>query len=413
MTISHIDLKLKINPVKQKLDALAFLTIKDVGSEINLFLNEKLDWTVFKIEENKKKIVLDFEVKDAPEDSFLRPVKIWQIKIPEEFVNEKEILLECEYSGSIESDPWGTNYIREDAVELGCYVAYYPIENLEDKPTFSVVMRSPDDWTWVMNSDRLGDCKCNIWVTEEPRTDLYLIGLPNKSSMEFDEKKRFWGMKRNYDYYKSLESELNSMEQKLRRWLGESKVTDFKIVLVPRDSGGLIAREGIIAMQDTISKEIIEKNKEQLLLSWVHEISHFWFNKTSPETFHNWVDEALCDFCSLMIGREMYGELFYDKKIKEIKNKIKSENLPPIKDLVRSNPKAELTFYKYGSLIFHEILQKIGEEKLKNILHDFAQLSLKKDKIETDDFIDLIDTRTGISWKGFFDEKLSSNPEVE
>ena len=51
------------------------------------------------------------------------------------------------------------------------YVAYYPIENLEDKPTFSVVMRTPDDWTWVMNSDRLGDCKCNIWVTEEERTD--------------------------------------------------------------------------------------------------------------------------------------------------------------------------------------------------------------------------------------------------
>ena len=36
MTISHIDLKLKINPAKQKLDALAFLTIKDVSKEIDI-----------------------------------------------------------------------------------------------------------------------------------------------------------------------------------------------------------------------------------------------------------------------------------------------------------------------------------------------------------------------------------------
>ena len=118
MTISHIDLKLKINPAKQKLDALAFLTIKDVGKEINLFLNEKLDWTVFKIEKKNKRIVLEAEIKDAPEDSFLKPVKIWNVKIPEEFATSDEILLECEYSGSIESDPWGTNYIKEDAVEL-------------------------------------------------------------------------------------------------------------------------------------------------------------------------------------------------------------------------------------------------------------------------------------------------------
>ncbi len=412
MTITHIDLKLKINPAKQKLDALAFLTIRDVGKEINLILNKKLDWTVFKIERKSKKTVLEAEVREAPEDSFLKPVKIWNIKIPEEFVNAEEILLECEYSGSIESDPWSTNYIREDAVELGCYVAYYPIENLEDKPTFSVVMRSPDDWTWVMNSDRLGDCKCNIWVTEEPRTDLYLIGLPNEKSIEFDEEKRFWGAKRNYETYESLEEELNEIERRLREWLGESKVADFKIVLVPRDSGGLISREGIIAMQDTIPEENIKKNENLLLLSWAHEISHFWFNKTSPLTYHNWLDEALCDYSSLLIGKAMYGESFYEERIESIKSKIKSEELPAIKESVRSDPKAELSFYKYGSFIFHEIYQEIGENELKKIITDFAQKSLNKDKIETNDFISSMNKITGKDWLGFFEERLSNPPKV-
>ena len=413
MTISHIDLKLKINPLKQKLDALAFLTIKDVGSDINLFLNRKLDWAIFKIEKNKKKIILEAEPRDAPEDSFLKPVKIWNIQLPEEFINTDEILLECEYSGTIESDPWNTNYIREDAVELGCYVAFYPIEKLEDKPTFSVVMRSPDEWTWVMNSDRLGDCKCNIWVTEEKRTDLYLIGLPNQLSIEFDEEKRFWGAKRNYEKFKSLENELSKIEKKLREWLGESKVIDFKIVLVPRDSGGLISREGIIAMQDTFSSKIIDKKRELLLLSWAHEITHFWFNKTSPSTYHNWLDEALCDYCALVIGREIYGQKFYEDQIENIKTKIKSEDLPAIKDIVRNNPKAELTFYKYGSLVLQEIEQLIGDEKFKKLLRNFAQKSLKKDWIETADFIDSIDTITGTNWTDFFEDKLSNKPRVE
>ena len=85
--------------------------------------------------------------------------------------------------------------------------------------------------------------------------------------------------------------------------------------------------------------------------------------------------------------------------------------LPAIKTITRSHPKAELVFYKWGSIILHDIRKIIGLELFKEVLRAFAQKCNETNEIETIDFINSIESVTDKEWTAFFDQKLSIVPK--
>ncbi len=413
MKITRVDLKLKLNPKEQNMYASAFLTIKKPSPIINLMINNQLQWLEFKAEVKGEKYYFIPEEKSVAKDHFLKSSKIWSIELPEELRNLNELLLSVRYSGQIESDPWSTNYLTAEGVELGLYVAYYPLLNITDRLSFSLILQGPKGWSWIMNSEKLNDCNCEIWVSDEPKIDLYLIGIPDDKAIEQDEPTKFWGLKRNYNKFVDLDTHLEKFYTNLVKILGEPPLNHFKLVLVPREKGGMVTRQGIIAMQDNIPENVITENRDILLLKWVHEMCHFWFNKTSVETYHNWIDEALSDYCALFITKFEFGDKFYKNQIEGIKTKIRdSSDLVPLKNITRQHEKADLLFYKYGSLIFHEICEEIGEDSFKLFLSEFSKKSLKATQITTKDLVSTLKKINKSDWESFLNEKIDRIPVI-
>ncbi len=413
MKITRIDLKLKINPMEPDLYGSAFLTISNPSSSIELMINKNLQWLEIYAEVRGKKYYFTPQEKIVSEDHFLKTAKIWSIDLPDEIQNLDEFHLSIRYSGEIESDPWSTNYISEDGVELGIYVAYYPILNITDRISFSLMLQAPKNWSWIMNSERLKDCQCDIWVSEEPKVDLYIVGVPTDVAISQDKFSRFWGLKRNYDKFSVLDDFLQRYYYSIVEILGKPPLDNFSLVLVSRETGGMITRQGIIVMSDNISDQVITEKRDILLLKWVHEIGHFWFNKTSVESYHNWIDEALCDYIALFISRQELGEDFYIVQLEEIKDKIKNAtDLLPLKKITRQHDKADILFYKYGSLIFHDIFELIGEDKFKLFLSKFAKLSLDAIQIETEDLENTLTEVYKKDWKTYLTKKLEEIPSI-
>ena len=411
MKVSHINLDLVITPEEQKLSAKCTLNVHNIKEKITFYLNKQLKMKSVKISIGEKTLDLEPIKQELPEDAFLKACNLWELKCPQ--VDNDEIRLYYEYGGKIESDSWGTNYLLETAIELGIYVGYYPIIAIEDQPSFTLTLNGPSSWKWLMNAPKVEAENILTWSTKEPRIDLYLLGLP--SHLAISEDGIFWGRKKNFPIYEDLSDGLEDMETTLRGWLGETPTKNFHLALVPRESGGLISRNGVIAMQDNLDEEIIKKNTKALLFSWTHEIGHFWFSKTSVSNYHNWMDEALCDFCALLVTQDKFGDEFYKERLSTFKQIVRESKDPlsPITETTRNHPQADLLYYKYGLLILHDLMQVIGKELMKKTIANFAQKCVKSDKIETQDFVESLKEITNKDYSTLLMERLSNPPNAE
>ena len=407
MKVTHVNLKLTLKTDEEKLSAKCELELRNAKKLIPFFLNKQLKINNIKVIDQSEVSNLVPIMKEVPNDSFLKTCNLWELEYS---TSNSMIILQFEYEGMIESDLWGTNYLTKDAVELGIYVGYYPIVGLDDKPSFKLQLTGSTNWKWLVNAPKVEDTKSLVWETDESRIDLYLIGLPSEITIQ--EESVFWGRKKNFGIYESLSNDLKGLERDLRNWLREMPAKDFHLALVPRTTGGLISRNGLIAMQDNLEEEVIKKNYQALLFSWTHEIGHFWFSKTDVSSYHNWIDEALCDFCALLVTKEKFGNTFYKEKLNRIKTLLSEveEPLPAIMSIERSHTKADLLFYKYGNLILVNIMEQIGEELMRKVITNFAQKCVNSDKITTEDFLVSLQEVTSNDWSAFLYDKLSKPP---
>ncbi|MHA1211365.1 MAG: hypothetical protein ACTSSH_02785, partial [Candidatus Heimdallarchaeota archaeon] len=123
-----------------------------------------------------------------------------------------------------------------------------------------------------------------------------------------------------------------------------------------------------------------------------HEISHFWWNKTSTETFHNWLDEALAEYTSsLIISEKFGGDSWLEKRAERVLVALEKESdLPPIRNTPRAHKNAYTIFYYRGFLLFWDLHQKIGAQMLKEIIKEFALVCNDNDAITTLDFLAIL-----------------------
>jgi hypothetical protein len=408
--ITSISLNLNIKPDYLQLTGKGSLQIqKENISEriLRLYLNSELDWKKLVIKQGKKSFKLKTTKINLPDDTFLRAATYWEILLPEEI--EEKFELTFEYKGSIKIDPWGTNYLTLESVELSIYSAWYPIMNLEDKPPFEVLLKGPEKWLWKMNALLK---ESNHWSNPKGDNDLTLLGRTIDSAIDYQNGQRFWGSNEHYEKYLPLETKLREIETLLTEWLGPPEKEELVIALTSRETGGMYVRNGLIVTQDVLPDEYFTTKSNLLLLSWTHELCHMWFNKASVKDYHNWIDEALADYCALIITEEFFGEEFYKERLQKVKEMITGE-LPAIKSITRSNEKAQLIYYNWGSLIIHKIYQEIGKELFKQTVKDFAQKAFTQKETTTDDFVESLEKVTHKDWSEKIDNLLEAKPDLK
>jgi hypothetical protein len=249
------------------------------------------------------------------------------------------------------------------------------------------------------------------WKFEGHATDITLHGRPKSNAISLKQSDLFWGEPRNLEQLKPLEDKFKNLQSTLVSWLGSPDNESMRIVLVPRDFGGGYARKNLIVIQDDVVEEL-ENNEQAILEYWGHEFAHSWFMKTTVGDYHNWIDEAFATYASLLATETIYGEREFEKRIEKYRKRIgEAEDLSSIKSVKRQDENAQIIFYVYGTLILHEVRQKIGREKFIEFMHRFAQKCLKEDNIVTDDLVAALEAVTGDEWASFIDKRLSMKPK--
>ncbi|MBD3192634.1 MAG: hypothetical protein GF308_18480 [Candidatus Heimdallarchaeota archaeon] len=416
MRIKHINLAVTINPNDSELACQGSIQMSNPEEKPFIHLNKLLELEELYLKEKNSRIDLAFSPSEIDPEFFIKASKKWSIELPANYQEKEELELFFKYRGKIQRDePYKTNYLTSEAIELAIYVAWYPIVELDDNPTFQVKLKRIDNWLWTMNAPRKSESENTIvWERKDPATDLTLLGRPKTTAITKEMSAIFWGDKSFLENFSSLEQDILGFKQKLEDWLGKPKNDAFQIAISSRESGGTYVRQGLISTQGNLPEEYFTTKKKRFLLGWMHEIAHLWFAASEKSTYHNWLDEAIADYSALLLSELFYGKKFFEEILEKHRKMIEKEkDLPAIKEITRSHEKSYIVFYKWGSLILHEIRRKIGLDLFLEVLRDFADKSKKQTVVNTDDFIESLNRLTSDDWSGFINKHLSIKPKVQ
>ncbi|MGV9170725.1 MAG: M1 family aminopeptidase [Promethearchaeia archaeon] len=409
MPVEHLDLIVNIRPKDSFLHVEGDIVISAFDDVVELFLNPSLELLTVESASDSRLEELEFIEQRPPEDLFI-PAASYDLTIPEHLRSEERISVHVEYEGCIYRYLFDTSRIRKEFVELAIYGLWYPLISFSGRPSYRLKLDAPEDWTWVANAPQVSDDRL-IWECKSPRTDITLHGRPLEDAILPYQSDLFWGSPRNLEALRPLEEDFKPFKNLIGDWLGPTDNDDLKIVLVSRDFGGGYSRSGLVVLQDNIGENITDRKRKSILKHWAHEYAHFWWKKTTVEDYHNWLDEALAEYTARLACENILGEEYFEELIQNSRNAFKEEDsLPPIKQTKRQHPKAQTVFYVYGAMIFHEIREKIGKEKLVKFLHNFAQKEVKADRVTTSDLVKTLEETTGLAWESYIEERLSMEP---
>ncbi len=395
-------LECSIDPRKGKLSVKGTITIPAPPKNALFILNRGLRWTKTVRRTAMGNIALDVNKTDDIEVPKFYNGDLWVFQIDEPDLDE--IVIEVEYSGQIhppskESRMPVMGYIKKDFVELACYCAWYPVPfNMETHLFFDVTLEGPKDWTWKANGicEKLRDTEdSNIWKLKQNSlvNDITLVGLPERNA-HLDSESLFWGPKEMIGSQKVLDNDARKMLELLEVWLGPRGTENpVKFVITPRTQGGAYARSGHIVVGGGYATDI--KLRPQVLQAMCHEICHDWFCKASVKAFDNWVDEALAEYCSIIVTDEYLKSDFLDWRISITKENLEKQgHVSSIRSLTRGQDESYAAYYFRGFLLLNEISEKVGRNLFRDIIGEFARLSVKSDTVTSEMFLDFIEERS-------------------
>ncbi|TFH03090.1 MAG: hypothetical protein E4H14_17165 [Candidatus Thorarchaeota archaeon] len=388
-----------INPQKGHLKVSGTIIIPATEESAFFILNRGLRWT-----KTVRRTASGYQSITAYKTDIVAVPKfyhgdLWTFDIQNS--QQDEFVLEIEYSGQIhppakDSHMPAMGYIKRDFVELACYSAWYPVPfNMETNMSFELACEGPDDWTWEANGKLQNVEKNNgtavwSWKQTKPVNDIVVLGLPKRDA-HLDEESLFWGPRDLVGSHKVLDTSAREMKKLLEDWLGPRDTSDsVRFVITPRKMGGAYARTGLIVVGGGYSTDTILR--KPVLQSMCHEICHDWFCKASVRTYDNWLDEALAEYCSIMITDDYLNEGFLESHVEKTMQLLEKQgNIPAIRSLTRDQEEAYAAYYFRGFLLLHEISEKIGRIEFRKMIGEFAQICAKNRDITTDMFLEFIE----------------------
>ncbi|MFW9768770.1 MAG: M1 family aminopeptidase [Candidatus Thorarchaeota archaeon] len=330
---------------------------------------------------------------------------LWAFEADSEIERDQDMVIQFEYSGQIHPPKNNTGmptmgYIKRDFVELACYSAWYPVPlSMETYMSYNVTLNSPSDWTWIANGKKVGtepSKKHSVWTWNQTRqaNDITLVGLPIRDT-QIDSDSFFWGPKSMVSSQKRFDRHIYEMRRLLEEWLGPPSTNiPLKFVITPRQQGGAYTRSGMVVVGGGYPTTSSSHNA--VLQAICHEICHEWFNRTSPLTYDNWVDEALAEFCSIHIVNDYVREDFLSSHTAKVREQLeKAGDLPAIRELVREQEESHAAFYFRGFLLLHEVSESVGITEFREGIGEFARTCIQSDSITSDTFLNLIQEKFG------------------
>jgi len=404
MSVSNeYDLRCVINPQKGQLKVSGTIIIPTTVDSAYFILNRGLRWikTVRRTASGNQKIsVSKTDIIEVPK---FYNGDLWTFDVLES--DQDEFVIEVEYSGQIhpptkDSDMPAMGYIKRDFVELACYSAWYPVPfNMETNMSFDLTLEGPSDWIWEANAkiqgvESKGSSSVWSWKQTRPVNDVAIVGLPKRDAHP-DKEGLFWGPSDLVGSHKVLDTSAREMRKLLEDWLGpRNKNNSVRFALTPRELGGAYARSGIIVVGGGYSTDI--RLRQRVLQSMCHEMCHEWFCKGDVRTYDNWLDEALAEYCSILITDDYLNEGFLEKRVEKTKQNLEEQgHISAIRSLTPNQEEAYTAYHSRGFLLLNEISESAGRKEFREMIGEFAQICNHQRSVTTDMFLEFMEQKLG------------------
>lgn len=329
--------------------------------------------------------------------------------------------LSISFSGKLNSEtlPKGIsliNGIDNRWIELSERINWIPkmIENASF--IYDMEVTTPETFTTICTnepSEVIHEANHTIsrWKSAQPVHNIILFSAAGlkKSSVKQDGA--------NLDiYYCSLpESYVDSMKtdiQKSMILLNQlfgpcGKDTHAKIVYSPRAAGGYARRPLLLVSENyALEQRTLRFGYARDFKLNVHEIAHYWSfaNTSTPE---DWMNEGLAEYASFLISEKLIGKEFADLLREEYKGIIDhTQTSEAIAETPDESWEREINRYYKPTLLFDQLRQKYGEEKLFIFFQNLCVAMQKTSNRSTDLFLKTMEQVMGKEASDFFREAI-------
>jgi hypothetical protein len=268
------------------------------------------------------------------------------------------------YGGAIVGDPWGTNRVTEDWIELGMYSAWFPLKP-DDRSFTSRVTVTLDSSYTVTGAGQVtqGSLGRNgrQWTLEQssPSGDIVVIAGPelrrrptgaDGAGMVIYES-RFTPTR-----VEQIVSDVSHMVRSAGAWFGEPEPTALTLVFADRERGGGYTRPGLVVVSYDGNPETYPRFAKGL----AHEVSHFWWSRAPTTTWQDWLNESFAEYSALMWVRTRMGEDVFSEYLSRYTEQ--AADLPPIRDIARDHEEAYAVLYRKGPVVLSRLEGVMGRD---------------------------------------------------
>ncbi|MFI3255605.1 MAG: hypothetical protein R3Y63_14935 [Eubacteriales bacterium] len=279
----------------------------------------------------------------------------------------KEITIS--YHGEISG--W-CNVLEERRIALSMYSAWYIFETSLPL-TYLFYMKNMEDYN-VING-RYDDSE-KAWVYGETDHDIgNLIAL--KKDVYLMEK----GEGIEYYYFnkaeKSIGKSFTQYYQEIFEYynteLGSREKQTLRIVSIDREDGsGAYFRKELVVI-DKMPVIADEHNIRMTAIRFLgHELAHNWFMEADTSSWEDWLNETGAEWSLLSFAHKIDEKQLFEKQIAYARNNYMDS--PVIKPEDLSRPSTGV--HSRGVMLFYEIFQKYGIDKINVILKVLANLEI-------------------------------------
>ncbi len=362
-TVKRYDILLDIDVEKKTLAVTLTAQIDFKGSK-------SIDFTLWKysdikhIRSKNKELAYSFDTKAKSSNTYIRQGAPLRLTVPKK---KGVCCITFDYTCNLDSlDTWMSS-MEKDWVQLGYYVAWFPVNSDSRDFTANVSVSINDGYT--VSGSGIVEHKDDKWEMLQPwgGFDLQIVASPTLKSKKMTNDGRTFEVVYTDFADADADSALLACSEALQfytRLFKTNPSNDYmKFLVVPRRGGG-ISRKNFIAYAT-------KRFNEHFKTAIGHEMGHFWWNKAPTFSWEDWLNEGFAEFSMLW-----YIKCHFDKHIFDCYLEACRENARhacPIYEVDRDAPEAYDALYNKGALLLYDLEQKVGEQCFFEFMQGVAE----------------------------------------
>lgn len=393
-TVKRYDIMLYIDVEKKKLAVTTTALIDFKG-------RESIDFTLWKnstinhIRCKKKELTYSFDTKDKSTNTYIRQGAPLHLTAPK---NKGICSIAFDYTCNLDSiDTWMSS-MEKDWVQLGYYMAWFPVNNDSRDFTANVSISINKDYT-VSGSgivERNGD----KWEMSQTwgSFDLQIVASPSLKSKKMTNNGRTFEVVYTDFADADADSALVACSEALQfytRLFKTNPNNDYmKFLVVPRRGGG-ISRKNFIAYAT-------RRFNEHFKTAIGHEMGHFWWNKAPTFSWEDWLNEGFAEFSMLWYIKCHFDKHVFNCYLEACRED--SRHACPIYEVNRDAPEAYYALYNKGALLLYDLEQKVGEQRFFEFMQGVAEREINSTAI----LLDYAEEKLGKEIREWIEDRIKS-----